>query len=522
MSSRAPLPSPLLTTLAYTTAFVCGFVVLALEILGFRLFAPFFGYTVYVSGTLVTVVLAALSLGYWLGGRVADRRPDLAVMFLMILGAGCYLAVMAALHQRLLLVLSRGSAVGGTIAAGVVIFWPPMLLLSTVSPFLIKVLSQHAGEPRVGSIAGSVSAVSTVGSIAGSAVTTFVFVPAIGSRMTFVLCTLVAVVLPLLYLPWRSRRFWWLAALVPAVLFLRPPLIVESGVVLVRESPYNLIKLLHEDGQYKLRLNDTRNTQSRYPSGPNPSTLCTGAYTDIVSVAPMLAEGNRVLILGLGGGESANQMHLMHEADVHGVEIDPGVVSIAEKYFGIRALNPGIGVHVEDARRFVRSGRPGRYDVIEVDLYHGGLYIPFYCATREFFDDVCRMLDSGGVMVMNVLCDNVEPDSSGLYASVAATIASVFPSVHEVRTPSIPNNAVVFAFRSPTLTADIVRRLSAAGAAPCHPDAARMADTVLAHVVPHHVSSGARILTDDRAPVEQLTARLIGRIVARETRRLRS
>jgi MFS family permease len=152
-----------------------------LEVLGFRLFAPYFGSSVYVTGTLVGIVLAALSLGYLIGGTLADRRPEERVMYAAILAAAVYLAVMLLVYRALLEAFQTWGLVAGTLAAASTIFVPPMLALSIVSPYLVRLAAVHE---RIGSVAGRMFAVSTVGSIAGSFLATFVLVPQLGSHAT--------------------------------------------------------------------------------------------------------------------------------------------------------------------------------------------------------------------------------------------------------------------------------------------------------------------------------------------------
>jgi len=495
---------------------VAGFVTLALEVLGFRLLAPFFGYSVYVSGTLISTVLVALSAGYYLGGRLADRRPHLPLFFALVFAVSAYLTVIALAYQWVLVALSNMSIIAGSAAASIVVFAPPMVLLSTATPFLVRVQVGAGSAAAVGRTVGAISAVSTVGSIAGSLLTTFLLIPALGTRMTLIVCTAASYLLAAGYFLARRKAAVLLSAVLPILLIVAAnlPVVVESGVVYLKESVYNLVKVIRTGGMLQLRLNDLRNVQSRFPDGQAQDRLMVGNYIDLMNVGPLVAQGKRVLILGLGGGSSANQLHGYYDATVHAVDLDPEVARVAERYFGIKRRNPGIRVYVEDARRFVRR-RGLRYDVVEIDLYHGGLYVPFYVTTREFFEDIRSVLAPGGVVMMNVICDGRHPRGDDLYHAVGATLADVYPSVFSLRSPRHAFNAVFVAVNGAVDLPAVKERL-ASRAFVAHPDSsfdetvAHAAECIQAYTAP----SGVAALTDDRAPVERMTWRMLHGIAA--------
>ena len=136
----------------YGTCFLTGGAILVLEVLGFRLLAPYFGSSVYVTGTLIGVVLAALSLGYVVGGALADRVPEPRVMYGAVLGAAGYLGLVLASYRTLLASLQTLGLVPGTLAATIVLFAPPMLALSIVSPYLVRLAAMSTQIPAHGHV----------------------------------------------------------------------------------------------------------------------------------------------------------------------------------------------------------------------------------------------------------------------------------------------------------------------------------------------------------------------------------
>jgi MFS family permease len=165
----------------YLTAFLCGAAIMLLEMLGFRLLPPYFGYSIAVWGALLGVVMVALAAGYYAGGSLADRHPRLRTLYLLILAAAGYALLLLFAYPAILGYSARFDLVPGALFASLLLFGVPMGALSTVSPFVIRLLAREQG---VGRVAGSVYAVSTLGSIAGTFLTAFYLVPLIGTRAT--------------------------------------------------------------------------------------------------------------------------------------------------------------------------------------------------------------------------------------------------------------------------------------------------------------------------------------------------
>lgn len=473
----------------YGTCFFSGAAILVLEVLGFRLFAPYFGSSVYVTGTLIGVVLAALSLGYVIGGTLADRVPEERVMYGAILAAAAYLAVVLLGYRALLAWLQTFGLVSGTLAAAIVVFGPPMLALSVVSPYLVRLAAVH---DRIGSVAGRIFAVSTLGSIAGSFGATFVLVPQLGSHATLLGCVLVLVLLGAAGL-WRSSGR--AAPVLVALLLLVPSYApVDGSVILRTESAYNTIEIRETDGLRTMTLNQPRWRQS-YLARPDEGVPET--YREYFALAPFLTDVRDVLILGASAGASLTELRHWFEVTIDAVDIDPEVVRLAQEYFGVRQ-DARTRLHVEDARPFLaRATR--RWDFVEVDLFHGGPDIPFYVATREFFTLVRERLTPRGIVMMNVL-GNLTPGRDELVRAVGRTMAAVFPSVYAMQ---FSGNTLVLATADQTELGALRARLERVSRQPLQTFAESMRRRL------EVLRAEGVLLTDDHAPVEQMTHRLL-------------
>jgi hypothetical protein len=491
-TSARPVPRLVL----FLAPVLSGAAIMGLELVGLRLLAPHFGASIYVWGGLLGTIMAALALGYLAGGALADRRPRPRWVFGLLLAGAGWVAADLLMAEAVLEAAERLGATLGPIAATAVLLGPPMIVLGSVSPFVVKLEGQLSS---LGVTAGRVFALATAGSLAGTFVTAFWWIPDYGCRHTLRILFVALVAPGIAGLAWPTSRPGRAAiALALAGLpFLAPDPPLPPGILFAGESPYNTVFVEDENGDRLLSLNDRREGSHSVRLGHG---LLTGGYYDAFYLAPLLAGGRRVLVLGMGGGTTvAAYRRLYPGVHVTAVEIDPLVVRVAGEYLGLER-GPDLEVRVEDARPFLRRAG-GLFDVIEVDVFAGGPYAPFYCLTAEFFEAARARLAPSGVLSINVYAPGGD---STLAEAVVATLAKVFPTLLELQ---LEEERVLFAFREPT-SLDAVRALLAGPTVPGElQPAARGAAGALRVPVPDR----AVVLTDDRAPVEPLTRRMIVR-----------
>jgi spermidine synthase len=487
--------------------FVAGAASLGTEIAAARLLAPFFGASTVVWANTIATVLVALSVGYWIGGRLADRHPHAHGLGLLTLTAAALLGLVPLVARPFLHLsidaldaLSIG-AFAGSLAGVLALIAVPVMLLGAVSPWAIRLRVERVEES--GTTAGRLYAISTMGALTGTFLAALVTIPLAGTRDTFLLFAL--------------------ALALVAVAVLRRPrhLLVPLGLVVALGMPAGGIKqssedgrVIHEtetmhqyvrvverpDGSRWLELNEGRGVHSKYL----PDTVLTGDVWDGFLVLPFAARSTppeRIAILGNAAGTTARAYGRFFPAThIDGVEIDGRLHGIGKRYFGLRD-RPELDLITDDARPFLR--RTGwRYDAIFVDAYHQQ-YIPFYLATREFFELVRRRLGHGGVVVV----DAAHPVGSvALERVLATTLRAVFPTV--VRDPIRPRNTLLLASRGPANASMLL-----AAAERLDPELANLARTTAARLAPALI--GATVYTDDRAPVEWLIDRSIVEYAAR-------
>jgi spermidine synthase len=481
--------------------FAAGAGAMATEICASRLLAPYFGSSTIVWANVIGLVLAALSIGYWLGGRLADRSPRPELLGGIVAAAGVAIAVVPFAARPFLDVTVRGldqistGAVVGSFVASLLLFAPPVVLLGIAAPFAVRLAVTDV--EGAGSAAGRLYALSTAGSLVGTFVSALVAIPLVGTQRTLIGAAAVVALGGSLLL----RRRWLAVPAGLAALLLVPPGAVKAsaGLIYETESPYQYIQIVQNGPERDLYLNEGIVRHSVWRA----DTVLTGDEWDMfLAVPPLLGRPVRsVAILGNAGGTTARAYGVFYpRASIDGVEIDPAVTAAARRYLGLDD-NPRLHVVTADARPFLRSTH-ARYDLILVDAYRQP-YVPFYLATQEFFRLVRARLRPGGIVALNVA---TVPGDHRLAEDVAGTLATVFP--HVVTWQALRLNQLVLGSEAPLGPA----RLRAA--VPRTPPRIRVLTRLLAAQARPAAPSGDP-WTDDRAPVEWVTDRMIVEFAAR-------
>jgi spermidine synthase len=423
----------------YLVAFVTGAIVMSFEMLGSRYLNPYFGSGIYTWASLISTVLAALCIGYFIGGIAADRYPSAAVLGATVLIGSAYILVLPLFSERMLeLVLGAIDDVkAGSLAAAFVILFFPVTFLGMYSPFGIRLLLHSAQSS--GRVSGTVYGVSTAGSIVGTLGTTFFLIPAIGTRAITLTLGIAGVLSGLLLLLPYVRRSTRTAAILACLAALaaadaRAEELIDpairaamlkraDGQIVHLETEYNDIFINKRRSELTLafQLKGYDYTES-VANLTDPDDLPV-RYTQVMTVGVVYPpEVKRVLMIGLGGGSISSYLgRFMPDATIDTIEIDPGVINAAKTYFGIKET-ARVRYLEGDGRVFLNRHKE-TYDLILVDAFQGG-YVPFHLLTKEFYTLLRQHLAPGGAAAFNV------HDGTKLYASTLLTLHAVFPSVH--------------------------------------------------------------------------------------------
>jgi spermidine synthase len=501
----------------YATTFICGMTVMAVELTASRLMAPYYGSSLITWTVLIGLVMLALSLGNVLGGRLADRPGTEDTLFKLIWVASLWIALVPLVGRYIItgsflllaLVFPDSLLLAGTIFSCLTIFGMPCLLLGATTPCLVKLCLPDLD--RTGRVAGELYALSTVGSIIGTFVPTFLTIPLLGTARTFLLF---AVVLNLIadvhFLSWAVGRKRLAAVTLLLVGLLLAPLPTSFAFwkdpLFEGESLYNYLQVARTAGG---GLALSTHVEIGHQSVFYPHHELSGSYWEYALAAALLRPGFargqpwHGLILGFGAGTFARQArHFLPGATLTGVEIDGAIVQVGHRFFDL--ATEAARVVIDDARAFLRRPDPARYDVVLLDAFQD-VTVPFHLATREFFAEVAARMAADGVLVANV---NLRFEGrDGLLAHLAQTMRTVFPCVRRFDVPG-NMNSLLFATRHPDAWEAFRAHVEAW---PRDHALAPLLREVRALAVEQ--PPGPLVLTDDRAPVEFLTQEILDALV---------
>lgn len=507
----------------YAVVFFTGGAILVVEITATRILSPYFGNTIYTVSAVISVILGALSLGYWRGGIRADKEPRNDKFFLLVSQSGLGLFLMYVLMNILLPVFANFFSIRiGPLFWSLLLFFFPSYIMGMLSPFAITLLSKERGDEGLGTISGRMFFWSTFGSILGSLLTGFLFIPHFG--VSAIIATTTALVLLLGCAgrvacdPNSASRVLTETLFVIITIFAIHYVVKEdlrASFVYARDGIYE--RLVVHDGWYegvpaRFFLQDRSSSGAMYLDGsgspfgyPSYATLYRAWKPDM----------KRALVVGAGIFTIPKYFHKERpDAIVDVVDIEPGLRDIAEHFFSLPPATEIVS-HVGDGRRFIADTKEP-YDVIFSDVYYSLYSIPAHMTTQEFFGGAKNKLTENGIFLANIIGANRDSEHSLLYSEIR-TMKSVFPNMY-VFAVEDPGNPMIQNFVLVGVNGG--EHVSAREIAEKFPD-----DPILLHLPDHELTPSdeflARypILTDDHAPVEYLVTDLVGSISERSIKR---
>lgn len=513
----------------YLAVFSSGMTTLAVELTASRLLGNVFGTTNLVWANVIGLMLLYLTVGYFVGGRIADRYPQPIAFYRIILWGAFFSGLVPIVAQPVL--YGAANAVAGfqagvalgSFGAVLVLFAVPVTLLGCISPFAIRLAVVEVQD--AGKIAGRMYAISTMGSLVGTFLPVLYLIPEAGTTRTFLYFAWALIVVGLIGLLNQGRagrRVAFQLIWMPLVLLilgmialnkpLRPP---PEGTNLLweRDSAYNYIQVVERSapvyrwpaGTRELHLNEGQGIHSIW----SPAGGFYGGTWDIFLAVPFFnappyrpEDVQSLCVIGLAAGTITTQYADVFGARVQmdGIEIDAEIIEAGRKFFGMN--QPNLRVIVEDGRLGLRnSGRS--YDVVAIDAYRVP-YVPWHLTTVEFFAEVRAKLTAKGVVAINVGRIGGGDDPQGqdrrLVDAMTNTMQRVFPSVYTIDVPDSFNTILVGTTQrtSPANVRDNLAGLPSS----VSPLLKQSILTTFQALRPNGVSD--ILFTDDRAPVETI------------------
>ena len=498
------------------SVFITGACVLIIEVVAVRILSPYYGNTIFTVSSVISVILAALSVGYYAGGKFADRHPSLRWFFRIILVSGLVLLAFHFLGIIILPILSMSlSFTIGPLVSSLFLFLPPALLLGALSPYAVKLQSVQFPEQGVGSVAGKIFFWSTLGSIIGSLLAGFILIPHFGIDHIIIATGIVLCILgfiPLAIFGFDKNHLFLslFAGVFLTAITLFAVQQMRGDVLYSKDGVYEKITIY--DGTYAGRparffQQDRSGSGAMFLDSDDPTDLVYD-YTKYYSVYKVFKpDVQNALVMG-GGAYSIPKVLLaeLPNAAVDVSEIEPSLFNLAKEYFGVKD-NSRLQNYIEDGRRLLRDSDK-KYDLIFSDVYYSLFSIPAHFTTQEFFTIAKERLADNGVFIANLIGD-LSRQQPSLVMSEIKTFQSVFP------------NSYFFAVESPEKTTlQNIILVGYTGSKKIDLSAAALLQNTNPIIrslqnkaidVDKFDLSPYQILTDNFSPVEYLTAKVLQR-----------
>ena len=495
--------------LHYIVVFVSGAVLMALEIAGSRVLAPNFGSSIFVWGSLISVVMTALSIGYYWGGWLSAREPSYGKLATLLVIPGVVISVLPFIYPTMndwIAGFDLGIRLSPLLACAV-LFLLPGIFLGTVSPYVIRLAATKINT--VGSTAGTLYAVSTAGSIFGTLLTAFYLIPVLGVSNIIHSLGVTLVVLSLIVVPLvRLQRLAVTRAVTASWLLFGSFNLIGTPMawaktLLQKDTFYHRIRV-EEDDEARYMYFDRTLQSAMTLKDPTALRLVYSRYTSIgLTFRP---DAKKMLLVGLGGGSIPKKLNKeFPNLEIDAIELDPEVIRIAKDHFNVKE-HKNLRLHAQDGRLFLARTQQ-QYDIIMLDAYFTDA-MPFHLATKQFFELAQKKLAPNGVIVANLISAVTGP-SGKIARSFIRTQRQIFPQTYIFASRRPDNvsletiqNVIVVATRDKQRIdiKEIVKRASAL-------DKGLFPDPVQDIAVAYYdrpLPEDAPILTDDFAPTDNL------------------
>ena len=480
------------------TVFICGALVMVYEIIGSRLLSPYLGASTYVWTSLIGVILAALSLGYWLGGRLADKKPDIKILAFIIFLAGGAVSLTILLKDLILALIAESSAILEikSLLAAFLLFAPASVLLGFVTPYAVKLKISSLAD--TGKTVGRLYALSTVGSILGTFSAGFFLIPFVGSEKTLYLIGASLIGLSILLVPFALKPF----NLMILILFVfsvgvnefRSYYLFKTSELRDIDTEYSRVQI------FKTRDNDGKEIRAM---AIDPYFIQSAIFPDSDELVFDYARyyhlirhfkpdfQNTLMIGGAGYSFPKDYLKKYPNAKMEVVEIDPQMTEIAAKYFRLEE-NPRLNIVHQDGRVFLNRAESNKYDAVLMDAFGSLFSVPFQLTSVEAVEQIRRVLKDDGIVIFN-LGGAIDGGASRFLQAEYKTYAQIFPQVFLFK---------VNADYTDTQLQNLIIVASKSKNQPAFESGDAEISYLLKHLYKKNLPTNENILTDDLAPVE--------------------
>ena len=483
--------------------FICGAVVMIFELVGSRVLSPYFGTSIFIWTSLIGIILGSLSLGYYLGGKIADKKPNFSSLSLIIFLSSVFIGLTILIKDSLLVFLqiNFSDIRISSIIASLILFLPASVLLGMVSPYAVKLKLNSLNTS--GSTVGNLYAISTAGSIIGTFLSGFYLIPHFGTNKLLIILSMTLIIVSLSL---SIKKFIKIKIFVFTIMIISWPvlnglnhLLEEKGFIDI-DTAYNRIWIYNYKNQdankseKRMEIGGARNS-SMFLSNDELANEYNKYYHLVKNFNP---DFKTTLMIG-GAGYSYPKDFLLKypEATIDVVEIDPKVTELAKKYFRLKE-NSRLTIYHEDGRIYLNKTQK-KYDIIFGDAFSSYYSLPYQLTTKETIQKKFDILNDNGVVIVNII-SSIKGEKGQFLRAEYATYKNIFPQVYlfPVQEPNDDNeiqNIMLVALKSKK--------------DPIFNNTDPKLKEYLQHLWKGEVDMDMPILTDDYAPVDYYISKII-------------
>lgn len=415
------------------TTFIAGATGMIVELVASRILSPYLGSSNLIWTCIIGMMLAFMSIGYFIGGKISDKYPKMNLLSLFILDASIFISIIPLIEVYAIEPLSKKNISLPIIAiiCSTITFGIPSLLLATASPFAVKL--KEKDEKQIGQVSGKMSAISTIGSIFGTFLAGFILIPKLGVKNIILMIVVILNILSFILQEEKNIKYIIKSIIIllilVAVVFLGKKLFYQKyqDMILDTDSEYSRIwirKLVNDSGKEY----NTLEVDLGLESIANNEKKLTSEYLKYYDLFDYYQENtdNVLLIGGAAYTYPSYYLENFKEKKIDVVEIDPKMTELAQKYFNLDINNSNLTIYHEDGRRFLNTSN-NKYDCILVDAFKG-LNVPFQLTTVEALENEKRLLNDDGIIISNIF-SALEGENSKFLRNEYTTYKKIFDNV---------------------------------------------------------------------------------------------
>ena len=406
---------------------------MAVELMAARMLAPYFGSSLFVWATVIGITLLSLALGYYVGGRLADKYSRIVTIHWVLLIASVFLMFMHYSSQHLTLAFTQMNLITAAVLVSLLLILPPLLFLGMVPTLLIRYLT--AKVDNAGTTTGKVFTISSASGIIALPVMGFYIIPQYGLTMPSILIGILVGVIPFVKLLAQKKYISLLFIVFILISFSQRNFTTPSPDVNVLAYSEGLLGQVLVADVFKNDVGSETNDRALFVNRMGQTSIDKNTnnskwnyITFSSSIVSKLPENSKALLLGLGGGSVANVLQNNLKFTVDAVELDERIAGFAGKYF---SLNPNVNVIIDDARHYLEKTTQ-TYDLIFFDVFRGEVPQP-HVLSIECFKKAKSLLNKNGLIIINFngfLSGDIGKPGRSVYATLQAAglYTKIFPT----------------------------------------------------------------------------------------------